>query len=193
VAADPSVDIPSVLARIAAGDAGAFGEIVTRYQKPLFGFLGRMGLPQAHAEDLAQDTFLRAWRNLGSFEPGRAEFSTWLFTIARNAALNDRARPAARMESPAIDAQAGSEAACERPAPDEALHTARRSQRLRAALCRLDAADRTLIALAYTRELQLDAIARIEGCSLGAIKTRLHRARRQLQQILMEESDEFRT
>jgi RNA polymerase sigma-70 factor (ECF subfamily) len=193
VAAHPSVDIRSVLARIAGGEAGAFGEIVTRYQRPLFGFLGRMGLPQAHAEDLAQDTFLRAWRNLGSFEPGRAEFSTWLFTIARNVALNDRARPAARIESPAPLDAAASEAVCEQAAPDEALHASRRSQRLRAALCRLDAPDRTLIALAYTRELQLDAIARIEGCSLGAIKTRLHRARRQLQQILMEDSDEFRT
>ncbi|MDB5881617.1 MAG: hypothetical protein JWP43_1495 [Ramlibacter sp.] len=191
--ADSSPDIPSILARIAGGEAAAFGEIVTRYQRPLFGFLGRMGLPQAHAEDIAQDTFLRAWRNLGSFDPARAEFSTWLFTIARNAALNDSARPAARMELPAIDDVAGNEAACEHPAPDDALHAARRSGRLRAALARLNAADRTLIALAYTRELQLDAIARIEGCTLGAIKTRLHRARRQLHEILMEESDEFRT
>jgi RNA polymerase sigma-70 factor (ECF subfamily) len=193
VTADLPFDIRRILARIAGGDTAAFGEIVTRYQKPLFGFLGRMGLPQAQAEDIAQDTFLRAWRNLGTFEPERAEFSTWLFTIARNAALNDRARPAARMQSPGMDDQDLSEAACEQLGPDEALHAARQGERLRAALCRLDAADRTLIALAYTRELQLDAIARIEGCTLGAIKTRLHRARRQLHEILMEESDEFRT
>jgi RNA polymerase sigma-70 factor (ECF subfamily) len=192
VAAQSSLDIPRVLARIAGGEAGAFGEIVTRYQRPLFGFLGRMGLAQAHAEDIAQDTFLRAWRHLGSFEPARAEFSTWLFTIARNAALNDRARPAARNERTAGEAESG-EAVCEQPGPDEALQAARRRQRLRAALCRLDAADRTLLALAYTRDLRLDAIARIEGCTLAAIKTRLHRARRQLQEILMEDSDEFRT
>jgi RNA polymerase sigma-70 factor (ECF subfamily) len=193
VAADPSLDIPSVLARIAAGETAAFGEIVTRYQRPLFGFLGRMGLAQAHAEDLAQETFLRAWRSLGSFDPGRSQFSTWLFTIARNAALSDSARPAARLELASIDPETGDETAYEQPAAHEALHTARRSQRLQAALRRLDAADRTLIALAYTSELQLDAIARIEGCTLGAIKTRLHRARRQLHDILMEESDEFRT
>ena len=61
--ADSSPDIPSILARIAGGEAAAFGEIVTRYQRPLFGFLGRMGLAQAQAEDIAQDTFLGAWRN----------------------------------------------------------------------------------------------------------------------------------
>src|SRR4051812_16080320 len=118
-----------------------------------------MGLAQAHAEDLAQETFLRAWRNLGSFDPARSQFSTWLFTIARNAALNDAARPGARIASTALYTEASGEAASEQPAADDALHTARRNQRLRAALCRLDAADRTLIALAYTRELQLDAIA----------------------------------
>jgi len=189
VAALPSLDIPRILERIAAGDTPAFGEIVVRYQKPLFGFLGRLGLSQAQAEDIAQETFLRAWRSLATFEPGRAEFSTWLFTIARNAALNERARASAHGEVPHGN-ETAHEPACEEPLPPDALQASRRREWLQAALLRLQPTDRTVVALFYTRELPLDAIARIEGCTTGAIKTRLHRARQQLQQLLMENADE---
>ena len=78
------VDIPHVIKRVRDGDRSAFAELVAHYQRPLFGYLGRMGQSQAAAEDLAQETFLRAWTSLGSYDPARAAFSTWLFTIARN-------------------------------------------------------------------------------------------------------------
>ena len=70
------------------GDPVAFGELVTRYQHSLFGFLGRMGLEPAVCEELAQETFLRAWVNRASYDAGKAAVSTWLFTIARNLALS---------------------------------------------------------------------------------------------------------
>jgi RNA polymerase sigma-70 factor (ECF subfamily) len=177
--------------RVAAGDASAFGEIVRHYQRPVFGFLGRMGLTQVQAEDVAQETFLRAWRSLGSFDSGRAGFSTWLFTIARNAALNEHARVHTRRETAVQDTDVEI-AVCERPGPVETLEASRRTTWLQAALRRLQPADRTLLALVYTRELQLDAIARIEGCTEAAIKTRLHRARRNLERLLMENPDEYR-
>ena len=185
----PRIDASSLLARIAAGETRAFGPIVRHYQKPLFGFLGRMGLPQRQAEEVAQETFLRAWRNLGKFDPGRAEFSTWLFTIARNLALNEHAR-SHRLELPAGDAEV-QEVASEQPPAGEMLDASRRREWLQAALARLRPAERTLIALVYTRELSLDAIARIEGCEPGAIRTRLHRARQRLQQILTEDKDDY--
>ena len=77
----------SIIERIAGGEREAFGELVQRYQQPLFGFLGRMGITQAQAEDLAQETFLRAWAHLQQFDPARAQFGTWLHTIARNLAF----------------------------------------------------------------------------------------------------------
>ena len=55
-------DIEQILSRIAAGDRQAFAGIVERFQRPLYGFLGRMGLGQSQADELAQETFLRAWR-----------------------------------------------------------------------------------------------------------------------------------
>jgi signal peptidase I len=79
------MDLTDVLQRVLSGDRRAYAEIVARYEKPLFGFFGRMGLPQARAEDIAQETFLRAWMHLGDFDPGRASFTTWLYTIARRA------------------------------------------------------------------------------------------------------------
>jgi RNA polymerase sigma-70 factor, ECF subfamily len=84
-------DLTQLLRASLAGDSTSFGGIVRRYQQPLFGFLGRMGLPQALAEDIAQEAFLRAWRNLANFDTNRAQFSTWLFAIARNLALNELA------------------------------------------------------------------------------------------------------
>lgn len=80
--------IQGILHRIAAGEQLAFAELVDMYQRPLFGFLGRLGMNQAQAEDIAQETFLRAWTHLHSYQPERAQFVTWLFTIARNLAYN---------------------------------------------------------------------------------------------------------
>lgn len=181
------MDIDTLLTRIGNGDRQAFAGLVTHYQRPLFGFLGRMALSQGQAEEIAQETFLRAWSNLGTFRPERAAFSTWLFTIARNLALHELERAAHQREtSPDEDAP---EQACARPQPPEALAQARHRQRLHHALRQLTLADRSALALAYIHDLELAAVARIEGCSLAAIKTRLHRAKDKLKQLL-EEHDE---
>lgn len=176
------MDITPLLQRIGAGDRQAFAGIVTHYQRPLFGFLGRMALGQGHAEEIAQETFLRAWNNLADYRPERAEFSTWLFTIARNLALHELERATRRHEL-----GSGAElpdAPCERPQPPEALALAQRQRRLHLALRQLPLADRSALALAYNQELDLAAIARIEGCSVAAIKTRLHRAKEKLRHLL---------
>src|SRR6186713_2904504 len=72
-----------------AGNRQAFRLVVLRYQRPLFRFLGLLGFRGARAEDLAQETFLRAFKALASFDPARAAFSTWLFTIARRLAIGE--------------------------------------------------------------------------------------------------------
>jgi RNA polymerase sigma-70 factor (ECF subfamily) len=80
----------TLLQRLRSGDDSAFDAIMERYQRPVLNFVYRM-LNDAHeAEDVAQDVFVRVYRNVKCFDP-RAKFSTWLFQIARNAAL-DRAR-----------------------------------------------------------------------------------------------------
>ncbi len=182
------MDITPLLQRISAGDRQAFAGVVAHYQRPLFGFLGRMALDQGLAEEIAQETFLRAWKNLADYRPERAQFSTWLFTIARNLALHELERAARGHEQPASEALP--EPVCERPQPPEMLARAQQRRRLHLALRQLPLADRSALALAYNHELELAEIARIEGCSTGAIKTRLHRAKEKLRQILLEESNE---
>ncbi|MBC7609994.1 MAG: sigma-70 family RNA polymerase sigma factor [Polaromonas sp.] len=159
-----------------------FAGLVKRFQGPLFGFLGRMGFAQAQAEDLAQETFLRAWQNLEQYDAQRAGFSTWLFTIARNLAINERHRAASQHE--VWEGLAPPDPPSEAPEPADLLERAQQGQRLRRALAQLPVADRCVLALAYISELDIASIARIEGCTAGAVKTRLHRARTRLSEIL---------
>lgn len=180
------MDIRPLLERIRNGDRQAFAQVVAYYQGPLFGFLGRLALGSAHAEEIAQETFLRAWSRLDEFDPRRAAFSTWLFTIARNLALHELERAARRHETAVPDEMA--EHACGRPTPPAAWADKQHKLRLQAALHQLSLPERSALALAYIEELDLAAVARIEACSVAAIKTRLHRAKARLKQLL-EESD----
>ncbi len=140
------MDIKPLLKKITNGDTQAFSEIVRHYQRPLFGFLGRMALSQAHAEDVAQETFLRAWRNIGEYRPELAEFSTWLFTIARNLALNDLSRTANQRELPAQEDR--HEPVCEELQPIEQLVIGEQNKNLYVALRQLPLPDRSALALA---------------------------------------------
>ena len=99
----PAFDINSVLQRVTRGDESATAVLEIYYQRPLFAFLGRMGFDSARAEEVAQESFLRAWQNLPSYRTEQAQFSTWLFTIARRLALNELSRPLHRHETGADD------------------------------------------------------------------------------------------
>ena len=101
------MDIQPILQQIRQGNRQAYAPIVAHFQRPLFGYLGRMGLTQAQAEDLAQETFLRAWQALAQYDPQQAAFSTWLFTIAHRLALNELARAANKHEVVATALQKG--------------------------------------------------------------------------------------
>jgi len=176
------LDIETILHRIAEGDSAAFALIVEHFQRPLFGFLGRMGLTQSAAEEVAQESFLRAWRNIHNYQPARANFSTWLFTIARNLAVNELSRQAYSSQWTTEDALL--DIACGRAQPLDVLLASGRRRSLRKALLSLPLTDRRALALAYVEDLDLASIARIEGCSTAAIKVRLHRARQRLKQLL---------
>lgn len=179
LAAEPiRLDIATLLQRIARGDPRAFSELVDRYQRPLFAFLGRMGLEAARAEEVAQETFLRAWQHLPRYRTEQAQFSTWLFTIARRLALNELARSRNRHEVAADDD--APEPACAAARPEQALDQRRLQARIDAAFRSLGTDDRSVLALAYTHDLGMAEIAVIEGCSVDAVKTRLHRARQRL-------------
>jgi RNA polymerase sigma-70 factor (ECF subfamily) len=189
-----AADLAQVL-RAAQGDRAAFAALVRRHQHGLFGFLGRMGLGQAQAQDLAQESFLRVWRHLDQFDPRRAAFSTWLYTIARRLALNwlDRAEHALLVQAGGEDDEpelAGAAAQDLRAGgwgddPLQQLELQRERAWLQAGMRRLALGDRSLLALAYVHDMRLAQIAQIEGLSEAAVKARLHRARGRLREILL--------
>ena len=175
--------------RIRQGERGAFGEIVVHYQRAVFAHLGRMGLGQAMAQDVAQESFLRTWTQLNRYDPARAQFSTWLLTIVHNLALNELGRAGHRLGVGAAGAGAAGdevlpELGCDLPQPPDALAAAQRVRQVQAALRLLPAPDRSALALAHVQALDFKDVARIEGCSLAAIKVRLHRAKARLRQLL---------
>lgn len=176
------VDIQAILQHIANGNRQAFAPLVERYQRPLFNYLGRMGFTPAQAEDLAQETFTRAWQHLGQYDAQRAEFSTWLFTIARRLALNALERAGHRLETHWGDTPP--DIASHEQTPLEHTEQHEQQRRLQAALQHLPPSERSLLALAYSQGLDMKAIAHLEGCSEGAAKVRLHRAREHLRQWL---------
>ena len=177
------MDIATQLKRVFAGERHAFKAIVQHFQSSLFAYLGRMGCTQAQAEELAQETFLRAWQHLAEYDAKQAAFSTWLFTIAHRLALNELGKLANRRETPLVD-EALELIAANTVTPAEQLQTQQQQQQLKRALLRLNLADRSAIALAYVQGLDLETIAQIEGCSEAALKVRLHRAKQQLHEWL---------
>jgi RNA polymerase sigma-70 factor, ECF subfamily len=170
---------------MAEWDETAFRALVHKLEGPLFGFLGRMGLEQARAEEIAQETFLKVWLHHASYRADRGSLVTWIFTIARNLALNAASRASAQRETPYGGAPP--ETACEEPLASDALEARQERERLRRALLVLPPGDRALLALIYVQELSHADAARIECCSVGTIKTRAYRAKARLRQIMEDE------
>ena len=176
------MDRDADISETAKGNHLAFGRIVEAYQDRIFAYLGRMGLDTAMAEDIAQETFLRVWRHAGQYNARLGSLTTWIFAIARNVALTGLSLSWRRAETPVCSETL--EIASDAPLPDEQLVTLQRERQLHAALACLSASDRSLLSSSYIDELDMAAIARIECCSIGAAKVRLHRARQRLRQIL---------
>jgi RNA polymerase sigma-70 factor (ECF subfamily) len=159
------------------GDAESFAVLVRRYQGPLC-VLVRNLLPRgADWEDIAQDVFLAAFANLRSFDAARASFRTWLFTIARNRCFNalKRRRPILPGELPeGADAHT----------PDAEAERREWFGRLDTALDELPFEQKTAFVLAEIQDLSCEEIGRIEGVSVGTVKSRLARARQKLRAAL---------
>lgn len=129
----------------------------------------------AVAEDLAADSFERAWRARDRYRPDRAEFTTWLFTIVRRAVI-DWQRRHARYPQVALNDQHPDSA----PSPDARAETAERYARLRRLLLALELQEQELIALKFGAAMTNRQIARLVGKSESAVGSALHRIMRKL-------------
>jgi RNA polymerase sigma-70 factor (ECF subfamily) len=161
--------------RFRDGDPAAFDALFHRYAPRLVSFLARMVREKERAEELAQEAFMRVVLARDRYQP-RARFSTWIFGIASNLALNDLARAHRSRE------QRGSEGAAERiadpsPLPDESLEARRKLLWLEEALAKLPARQRAALLLRADQGLSYEEIAAALETSAKSVKSLIHRAR----------------
>jgi RNA polymerase sigma-70 factor (ECF subfamily) len=173
----------AILARCKAQDPMAFRAFVVRYERAVFALLSRMLGRGPHVEDLAQETFLRAYRAFPTFEVDlAARPSTWLLTIATRLALDAKKRkavPVVPLDAPGAEAPAFPQAS-----PEAQLSHAELGRAIERAAAELSDDHRAVLVLAEFHDLSLAEISEILGVAEGTLKTRLFRARQHMRDKL---------
>lgn len=164
----------AIVESIQAGNELAFDELMRRYKRPIINFCYRLLGDTGDAEDVAQEVFVRVYQNIADYRP-RAKFSTWLFALARNAAI-DRLRYRKRHPTESLDA--APEPVAKPVGVDEI------SGHIAAGIAKLPDDQRTAIVLAEYHEMSHAEIAGIMRCSEKSVESRLYRAKRELREHL---------
>lgn len=179
-------DEPQLVARSRDGDLAAFNQLVERYQRPIYNLCLRMLASPESAEDATQEAFIHAFRSIRTFKGG--SLRPWLFRIAANACYDEmrrrRARPAVSLDEPGGEEGRTLEVADSAPVPDEEVERNELAEALRDALSRLPPDQRLAIVLADVHGLDYSEVAAVMSCSLGTVKSRISRGRRQLRAVL---------
>jgi RNA polymerase sigma-70 factor (ECF subfamily) len=187
-----------------AGDQSAFGRLVMAYQTPVYNLAYRMLGNAAEAEEAAQETFLRAYTHLRSYDPQR-RFRSWLLSIASHYCI-DRLRrrritclpledeiavasdsttrlSSAQSEVAKVSLTSGS------PNPEAVVAQREREAYVQRLLAGLSPTDRAAITLRYWNDCSYEEIAETLNLTVSAVKSRLHRARRALAETMEGETD----
>jgi RNA polymerase sigma-70 factor, ECF subfamily len=168
---DAAIDDRAVVNQVLAGDTAAFAALVQRWQTPLVNLAWRFCRDRGRAEEMAQEAFLRAYRNLASWR-GESAFSTWLFALAANLYRTEIKRVPATMLS--LDEIA--DPPDHRVAP-AVYDEAQRDEDLRKAVLALPPKYRDAVLLFYFHEQDVPEAARTLGVPEGTVKARLFRGR----------------
>ena len=181
--ADEIQSIATIVDRARGGDPEAFRAIFLRYGKPVLGFLFHLLGDRACAEEMAQETFFRAFRGLERMQDG-VRLSTWLFGIARNVAreaVRDRRRSAREVD---LDDAVSRVVHDERADPAETFITVELQRAIRRSMADLSEDQRVVFVLKVMNKMRYQEIALITGSSVGKLKTDLHRARESMRRNL---------
>ncbi|NPC70739.1 sigma-70 family RNA polymerase sigma factor [Corallococcus sp. AB004] len=186
--ADPRRVEQALLVRLRRGDPEAFESLVHQHQDRLYDFCFRMVGDREEAHDLVQEIFVSVHQHVRRFRED-ARLSTWLFRISKNHCLNRlkylQRRGRGRSEVfDEVSAAAIAEGGGAPPQPDAALDAARERARVQRAISQLDPDARMLVALRDIEGLSYDEIVDITELPEGTVKSRLHRAREKLADLL---------
>jgi RNA polymerase sigma-70 factor, ECF subfamily len=182
------VTVDADVARLRRGDLKALSELIARYQNRLYRYLLRMMGQPAEAEDLFQQTWLKVVEKIRSFD-GSRNFDAWLFTLARNLAIDHlrRIRPQS-LDEPLPHSEHGETLADRIPSRDHAPFdralAAERRRQIGEAMAALPIRYREILTLRFEDEMKIEEIAQVTGMPVSTVKTRLRRSLEQLRYAL---------
>ncbi len=178
-----------LIAKTLDGQTAAFGVLVRRYQDRLFNSMVHLVRNASDAEDVVQDAFLLALRKLDSFQ-GNSQFYTWLFRIARNTAISKLRRKKHTVSLDATDSKLRLDFPDDGPAPSIEMERRERQTGLMRAMDLLSREHRAILILREMEEQNYETISEILDLPVGTVRSRLHRARSQLRDLLVKSADE---
>src|SRR6201993_1191293 len=181
-----------VMLRVKAGDESAFEYLVQKYRRPMVGFMYRMSHNAAAAEDLAQEVFLRVYRSRSGYEAS-AKFTTWLYRIATNLAVNHardtrHERPEAQVSLDEPDVETGTtmDVADRTPTVEQAIVRRERMAAIRAKVQALPERQKMAVIMHKYQQMDYKQIAEVLKLSESATKSLLFRAYETLREQLKE-------
>ena len=163
-------------------DRQAFAALFKHFAPRVKSYLMRLGTSEGLAEELAQEAMVSVWRKAQSFDAGRANVSTWIFTIARNLRVDHFRRIGNRTAE--VDDIDGDDTPDTLPQPDELLLTRQREAGVREAIAQLPAEQAQVLRLSFYEEQPHSQIAEALGLPLGTVKSRVRLAVRHLRRLL---------
>lgn len=177
-----------LVTRAIAGREDGFEELVRRYQRPIAAYVYRMVGNYDAALDLTQEVFIKVYGSLARYRP-EYKFSTWIYKIAHNAAVDHLRRYSTREQ--ALVSQVDGEPfelplESKRLSPEQESEKAERRVEIETVVRQLPAAYRELIVLRHSHDLSYDEIAEVTGLPLGTVKNRLFRAREVMRQQFVQ-------
>ena len=182
-----------LVTRCQAGDTEAFDELVSRYRARVFGMIYNMVHSEQDAWDLAQDSFVKAWKSIKRFR-GRSTFYTWVYRIVMNVTIDwlrkKQIKGGGSEFDDAIQLREVEPASKTVPKSGALRHERMEQNEIRAridkAIAQLSAEQRAVILMKEIEEMQYHEIAETLGCSIGTVMSRLFYARKKLQNLLKD-------
>jgi len=187
----PLPDEAAVIARAAGGDRTAFTQLMEHYQGACYGLAWRLLSDADQAADATQDAFIHAYRAIGSFRGG--VFRSWLLRITANASYDLMRRAQRRPSSPLPDPEEGAPELPDLGAVNPVAEATKSElyRHLEVALTRLPADQRTAVVLCDVYGMDYNEVAEMTQSALGTVKSRIHRGRLRLRELLAEHRELF--